>query len=678
MPKLYFDPVARLQRYLGKELIADPNLAIIEFVKNAYDAHASKVTIHFDINNRERQEQAITITDNGIGMDLDSFKENWLHPGYSGKAKQITALRKGTKSGVQRVPTGEKGLGRLAAGRLGDRIDILTRSSKAFPWLYVRIDWEQFNTMDELLRKIPIQCESILNVTDIGISKGTKIVITGLSVDWASRIPGRRVMGRSYDRLGRLAEDLNIVMQPIPKGQREFKIFLSSDSENLKKYNREISPLKYAVLDYEFEVKVSEGKNGIFIERIIRRGEEIVNLVHKPSITEQKGYINQLYKAHEAANLPKDLVCGPFSGSVCYSPLSTRRLKELNITPGVFLYRDGVRVEPYGQEGNDWLGALAWKASRQGYAPVQPSHLTGYFTISHIPNPDLNDMSNRQGLVDNEAYQTFLSITRSEFRWFGDLVLDEYVRPKWETIAQKVQKVAQGKQTFGVQLIRSIAHSVGQSTAGLGAELKTIEQSIEQLNGPSVVKEQLRETIGRSWKHVDRIDETIQRFLKFDQEALLTALPTDEFVLRDVVENAISQTKTLADTLHVAVLSDKLPSYSVRFNKEILVTALAELISNAIEASHSVWEEGGGEVRISLEQPDNKNYSICVEDNGPGLPASSIDELIAASFSTKGRPGSGLMLTSDAIAFAGGRMSLRSKNGKGSGFEITIPIKASM
>src|ERR1700682_1480183 len=110
--KLHFVPSARLQKYLGSELIADPDLAVSEFVKNAYDAGASEVHVGLQIADRPLADQVLTIVDNGIGMSLPEFKENWMQPGFSAKIETHrlhslyrdapTAARSRAKS---RVPT---------------------------------------------------------------------------------------------------------------------------------------------------------------------------------------------------------------------------------------------------------------------------------------------------------------------------------------------------------------------------------------------------------------------------------------------------------------------------------------------------------------------------------------------------------------------------------------------
>ena len=96
---------------------------------------------------------------------------------------------------------------------------------------------------------------------------------------------------------------------------------------------------------------------------------------------------------------PGSLECGSFCGTMYYAPLSgsARRLQDLHIQTGVFVYRDGVRVEPYGAPDDDWLGAQARKATRQGYAAIQPKQLYGFVAISKRTNPDLIDMSTAKG-----------------------------------------------------------------------------------------------------------------------------------------------------------------------------------------------------------------------------------------------------------------------------------------
>jgi signal transduction histidine kinase len=679
MPEFYFEPVARLQRYLGKELIAEPNTAIKEFIKNSYDSGAKNVIIVFHIESRSREDQILSISDDGVGMDIESFRENWMRPGYSWKAKQVVTIKvpkdsKSTEDVVERIPVGEKGLGRLAAGRLGDRVHIYTRKRASDPWLHVHVDWTEFDTMDKPLNKIPVKYETTNESEGSGFPIGTTVVIEGLSIDWNGKLPRYRGSSASNYRLGRLREDLGVLLQPISGGERYFSINILSDSKELRRFNGWIKPTELEFLDYEFTTNIEEREGKIYIHRQIRRSKKVANMVGRPEVEESKGFLKNLYHSTELTYFPSHLYCGPFSGVIYYSPESSKRLKEMGLTPGVFIYRDGIRVEPYGQLNNDWLGVVAWKAARQGYAPIQPKNLNGYMNISKINNPGLVDMSNRQGLVDNEEYRAFITISQYEFRWFADLVLFEYVQPQWESTESKAQRAAVGRQLFGVAIIRSMAHSISQSTTGLGAELGNIEIILKNNSIPDQIKQQLTDAVIRSWDHLDNIDQTVQKFLKFDTEDLTAIEAYKEINLTSAIKRVIARVKSLANSKGVEINFIEGSEYTVSFNEATLLSTLENIFNNGIDAAGST-KRLKKYVSISIEKLSPDYYEIVIEDNGRGTGTSSIDELLQKKVATKGRPSSGLLLTREALTLAGGSVYLRQSGSKGSTFVVRLPSK---
>ena len=115
---LAFRPKARLLKLLGDELIRDPNIAIFELVKNAYDAGAgyARVTL---VNIDDRQTGLIIVDDDGTGMDWDTLTGVWLEPGTDFRKRQRDR-EDGRSPKFGRLPLGEKGVGRFAAGKLGD------------------------------------------------------------------------------------------------------------------------------------------------------------------------------------------------------------------------------------------------------------------------------------------------------------------------------------------------------------------------------------------------------------------------------------------------------------------------------------------------------------------------------------------------------------------------------
>ena len=113
-----FRPWARVLQLLGDELIGSPRLAVFELVKNAYDADANEVVMHLELATHD--EPAITVADDGEGMSLDVLRSVWLVPGDDHRRRQRQGRRRSRRH--HRLPLGEKGLGRFAVHKLGNRI----------------------------------------------------------------------------------------------------------------------------------------------------------------------------------------------------------------------------------------------------------------------------------------------------------------------------------------------------------------------------------------------------------------------------------------------------------------------------------------------------------------------------------------------------------------------------
>src|SRR5947207_1652582 len=120
--KLRFEASAYLQRLIGRELISTDELAVIELVKNAYDAGASSVAITIRPPSTKEPGE-VTVLDDGQGMSLEGLERVFMYAGYSDRPSEVDT--------AARVPTGEKGIGRFAADKLGQNLTVLTRTSDA-------------------------------------------------------------------------------------------------------------------------------------------------------------------------------------------------------------------------------------------------------------------------------------------------------------------------------------------------------------------------------------------------------------------------------------------------------------------------------------------------------------------------------------------------------------------
>jgi len=132
---------ARTVINLGRDSIKNPTTALLELVKNSYDADATLVEVEID-------KDSIRVADNGVGMSERQLEQNWLRIGFSEK-------RTKRLSGKSRRKTGEKGIGRLSTDRLGEKLSLFTKS-KTTQSVRLDVDWEKFDVDGKDLSDIPI------------------------------------------------------------------------------------------------------------------------------------------------------------------------------------------------------------------------------------------------------------------------------------------------------------------------------------------------------------------------------------------------------------------------------------------------------------------------------------------------------------------------------------------
>jgi len=176
-----FDINPHVIRQLGEELVPDEMTALMELIKNAYDADASYVKIDINTEGIYTEEQLtypthkgyIVVEDSGIGMNDEAIEKSWLTISYSNKRAGADGIKKKTKK--DRTPLGDKGLGRLSTQRLADNCEIFTTPEGGSNRYHVAFDWREFDKVQRL-SQVPVQVEA----TPAGTTKGTKLVLTNL------------------------------------------------------------------------------------------------------------------------------------------------------------------------------------------------------------------------------------------------------------------------------------------------------------------------------------------------------------------------------------------------------------------------------------------------------------------------------------------------------------------
>ena len=179
MAHLQFSISPRILKHLGNDLIKDESIALFELVKNSYDACATKCEMFFKTNQHANIVDELTIKDNGLGMCLSVIENVWLTIGTDNKAKNIK------ENDCGRLPLGEKGIGRLSVHKLGNIIEMYTRSEN-HKEVHVFIDWNQIDSIDsidEFIIKVEENDVPVIFKNDTG----TYIKVHQLKGSWDSR-----------------------------------------------------------------------------------------------------------------------------------------------------------------------------------------------------------------------------------------------------------------------------------------------------------------------------------------------------------------------------------------------------------------------------------------------------------------------------------------------------------
>lgn len=182
--KVVFRPRARLLLQLGDQLIKNESIALIELVKNSYDADANKVDVYME-NADNPAEGIIIIEDDGFGMNQEIVETVWMEPGSDFKANQF--LKKEVTQKYKRLPIGEKGIGRFGVHKLGNQIELITKRENCKE-VYVKIDWATFNNY-RYLEEVPISIVERETPQHFkGGKTGTSIVISDLRKTWTRSV----------------------------------------------------------------------------------------------------------------------------------------------------------------------------------------------------------------------------------------------------------------------------------------------------------------------------------------------------------------------------------------------------------------------------------------------------------------------------------------------------------
>jgi C4-dicarboxylate-specific signal transduction histidine kinase len=361
---------------LGDQLISDEVMAAVELVKNAYDADARQVIVVLDGLSRKRSA-SIEVRDDGDGMDLDTVLHVWFEPATH---RKMRTRRRKARTALGRYPLGEKGVGRFAADKLGSRMELVTRARGTTQEVHLHVRWESYGGngyLDEIENRWEVGEPRVF----LGESHGTVVRISGLRTRWDAA------------RVARLRDGLSRLVSPF-SAMLDFGIALLCPE-----FPDHSGPVIDDLIDHAPHRLVGRvDAHGLL--HVEQPAADLVNLVPLASESFREG-----------ANMRRP-ECGPFHVALFVwdldavghrgTRINSDRRQSLRRRNGVSLYRDGFRVWPYGEPGNDWL-ELNQRRVNNPTMRVSTNQIMGFVEITQEHSPELQDRTSREGLVDSTA-----------------------------------------------------------------------------------------------------------------------------------------------------------------------------------------------------------------------------------------------------------------------------------
>lgn len=689
-----FQAYARLISILGDQLISDKWVGVIELVKNSYDADAEKVWVRF-LNFEsptEKNPATIEIEDNGEGMTLDTILNVWMKPATPNKLnKKKSKERRFTKKG--RVMQGDKGVGRFAIYKLGDFVELFSKTKKSDEIKltlnfheYADDEFKESNHEDKFLHEILNKWE--VNDRPLKITnkekQGTLIRIIDVRNEW------------KYKDLEKLSKAFFRMMPPTLPGvnvKKDFNVELhwndiiykgnfltfeemtelapfyfegtidnNANLDAIYKHNKKKILFEFNLLDDEKDiVKHDIRKLKLYKERFLtfENDGKSIKGIRKPNT----GGFMFFFYGYDLKNPAEGL-----------KKVEKDFLRETS----VYLYRDNVRVYPYGEIGDDWLMLSKYRAEDRAGSYFSYNDLIGFVFITQGENPKLRDAADREGLMNiNGTYDDFVAMIQAALKIMKDEVdidkkkaelkkqraLISYNKQFEKSFEELQKKILE----YNDKALLEKSQKLFKATNNLVQKVKEDLQITQELAGTGMAVEKathdtmslLKRLRANTIDFVEKFEKNkitpdelrvffieLEENLEFLYQELQVLQPlfrvarkvTKDVHVKNVIERVVKYfRKEIEGKIDVKIKCDR--DVIVRTNTGLILQVALNLMDNAI-----YWLEQFSikpkQIEIVI---DGDNNQIVFADNGPGVD-DEIKEIIFSEFYTKKAEGRGLGL----------------------------------
>jgi len=671
----------------------------------------------------------IVVSDTGSGMTVEDLDKNFLVVGTASRKREVEAA---LAKGLARAPfLGEKGIGRLSAMRLGNRLRVETARSSESKINQLVINWADFADLDAMVEDIDVKPTKAGSKPSASWS-GTRIVISDLAEDWTEA------------RLKAMVEgDFARLTDPFldPKDRPRIAIFWNEERLTIPWMDQKLLDHAHARIKGSYTIEKGGPRLKCTLEALdlgFPHPKEVELLtISGPDLE------GLLVGTAQDIHLEALESTGPFNFEAHW--YNRRRLGniegigEMKMVralqqrwSGLLLFRDGFRVFPYGDDDDDWLGLDRKALGRKGYT-LNKTQFVGRVQIGRAENPALVDQTNREGLRVTPEQQVLVLIMQAVvndylFRFLGN-VEKQYKSQKIDlteskeeitsleerakTALKRLKKVAPQEGQEAVEDLQQALFEFSDFAERARQRISEVEQESQQMvemAGVGLMVEVVAHELARASENaLENLEALRGRSVPDDVKTTLESLRaqmkslskrlrildplsvsgrqrTETFLLDDLVRDTLEAHEAQFKRHRIRLELD-LPKKPLRVKavKGMIVQILENLISNS-----KYWMQ----IRRAREETLHSTISIAVhdgpptiifEDNGCGIAPENRDKVFRAFFSLKEkskRRGLGLFIARECAQFNGGTLVLDETRNKQTGrlhrFTFELPASASV
>ena len=683
-------------RLIGRDLITDRVTALFELVKNCYDANAQNVNVIFENVGAGKKQAIIRIEDDGYGMSFEDIRDKWMVIGTSSKR-----VRPYSPNPFNRKCVGEKGIGRFAVDKLGDKVSVITKKKGAEKWLKVDIDWTAYYTEIEKETDIRLftDVENVYTYNDAENpdASGTKLIITSIREPWTKK------------EIEHLMREISKIISPFANLSYPFKFRVFApefdiDQESIRTLDDFNNATISLNIDFDEAKKLQQS---VFYDK-----EKNTFNHHFIPLKSFGGIRMKIFFFDESARR------------------NYRKIFPNDPIDGFKVYRDGIIATPFAETNEiqdlkrDILG-IDKRVYQDIFNRISTREFLGVIDITKNGNPKIIDATNRQDFVDNDEYREMKKFIITQLNALQDYKIEmrqtkrNNAQEGLKTASDDINSLVEAFNDIVVQkpelkltvepLIKQVRKTSRSVKTAISEQKKALEDftrkeniymsimSLQQfaINITHAVRttlNQIRDRVEFFYQYYPDPEEeelfilyskemyerfeVLNRVINYMLSYSQSNLTPEEVDLKTTFEEIFGKYDNIFSRERISLQIDFPDKIVLNANKQFFRDILQNLIDNSVKAMAKSVQKV---IRCSYEV-QNDILEILVSDTGIGIPKEDNEQIFALFYTTtesQGGAGVGLYIVKTRVESLGGSVAVvDSEFGEiGTTIKITIPFK---